>query len=220
MPARVIAIGDIHGCLAALDTLLEAIQIQSDDQLIFLGDYVDRGPDSCGVIDRVLELERHCQVVPVLGNHEEMMWMVLSGQTGPMDWLRYGGVATLDSYGFSGDLDVVPESHRDLLQRCLDFYENDTHFFLHANYDESTPLAELDVETLRWRSLQARLPGPHRNGKMAIVGHTAQVHGTVLDLGYLKCLDTYCYGGQWLTALDVKSGQFWQANQEGETRQD
>ena len=62
------------------------------------------------------------------------------------------------------------------------------------------------------------MPGPHQSGKIAVVGHTPDKTGEILDMGYLKCIDTYCYGGQWLTALDVLSGAIWQANEEGEVR--
>ncbi len=218
MPARIIAIGDIHGCCRALETLLEAIGPTSDDLFVPLGDYVDRGPNSKGVLDRLLELEQVSQVIPLLGNHEEMMRMVLTGQSSPADWLRYGGVATLDSYGFDGNLDSIPESHRDFLDRCRDYYETERHFFVHANYIHNVPLAELDPETLRWRSLILSMPGPHHSGKVAVVGHTPDKYGEIMDVGYLKCIDTYCYGGQWLTGLDVISGQIWQANERNELR--
>ena len=215
MPSRIITIGDIHGCLTALDTLLDKIAPAEDDLLIPLGDYVDRGPNSKGVIDRMLELETVCDLRPILGNHEQMMQSVLLGETGPSDWLRYGGVATLESYGFEGDLTGVPEAHRDYLDRCIDYYETETHFFLHANYVSDVPLDQLDGEILRWVSLAMSMPGPHQNGKIAIVGHTPDEHGEIMDVGFLKCIDTYCYGGQWLTALDVLSGRVWQANEEG-----
>jgi serine/threonine protein phosphatase 1 len=219
MPSRVIAIGDIHGCSRALDRLLEAISPERDDLFVPLGDYVDRGPDSKGVIDCVLELEKISNVQPILGNHEEMMMVVLAQQVGPHDWLRYGGVATLESYGFNGDLAVIPESHRNFLGRCLDYYETERHFFVHGNYLRDVPLAELDPEVLRWRSLAVWMPGPHQNGKVGIVGHTPDKTGEILDVGYLKCIDTYCYGGKWLTGLDVLTGQVWQANQRGELRE-
>ena len=163
MPSRIITIGDIHGCLTALDTLLDTIAPAEDDLLIPLGDYVDRGPNSKGVIDRMLELETVCDLRPILGNHEQMMQSVLLGETGPSDWLRYGGVATLESYGFEGDLTVVPEAHRDYLDRCIDYYETETHFFLHANYVSDVPLDQLDGEILRWVSLAMSMPGPHQN---------------------------------------------------------
>ena len=218
MPARVIAIGDIHGCARAFETLLEVIKPTGEDLVVPLGDYVDRGPDSRGVIDRLLELERQTSVRPLLGNHEEMMLDVLEGREAADFWLRYGGVQTLDSYGFAGDYSAIPNSHIDFLHRCLDYYETDEHFFVHANYHHQVPLAETDSELLRWRSLADSMPGEHHNGKVAVVGHTPDQFGEIMDVGFLKCIDTFCYGGMWLTAMDVLTGEFWQANENGIVR--
>jgi serine/threonine protein phosphatase 1 len=63
-----------------------------------------------------------------------------------------------------------------------------------------------------------KTPGPHESGKTVIVGHTSQKSGEILDLGHLVCIDTYCHGGSWLTALEVTTGQVWQANRNGELR--
>jgi serine/threonine protein phosphatase 1 len=76
----------------------------------------------------------------------------------------------------------------------------------------------LSGSVLRWESLRNHQPGPHYSGKPAVVGHTAQKDGEILDLGHLKCIDTYCYGGYWLTALDVLSGRIWQADPGGQLR--
>ena len=78
--SRTLAIGDVHGCLTALDTLLGFVELRPTDQLIFLGDYVDRGPDSKGVLDRLIELRRLHEVVFLRGNHEVMMANAGRGQ--------------------------------------------------------------------------------------------------------------------------------------------
>ena len=75
---RTIAIGDIHGCSAALDALLEAIRPRPEDCIVTLGDYINRGPDSRGVIERLIELKDRCRLVPLLGNHEEMLFEALA----------------------------------------------------------------------------------------------------------------------------------------------
>ena len=90
---------------------------------------------------------------------------------------------------------------------------------MHANYDPKLPLANQEIYTLLWSHLRNDMPSRHQSGKTAIVGHTSQKSGEVLDRGYLKCIDTCCYGGGWLTALDVFSGQTWQVNQDGVERQ-
>src|SRR3954454_24582472 len=77
MAGRTIALGDIHGCSAALAPLLEAIRPGPEDTLVTLGDYVNRGPDSPGVLDRLLALAGPCRLGPLLGNHEEMLLSAL-----------------------------------------------------------------------------------------------------------------------------------------------
>ena len=215
---RLIAIGDIHGCLPALETLLAAIRPQPVDTLVLLGDYVDRGPQSRGVIERLLGLQQQCRLVPLLGNHDEMMLAVYDGRKELyVDWLLFGGNATLESYG-TLQVDKVPAAHIEFLRSCRLFYESDHHFYVHGNYRAELPLLVQPTETLLWESLKVRQPGPHCSGKTAIVGHTSQKSGEILDLGYLKCIDTRCYGEGWLTALDVESGQVWQADKNGGMR--
>jgi serine/threonine protein phosphatase 1 len=215
MNSRTIAIGDIHGCSAALDALLEAIRPRPEDIIVTLGDYINRGPDSRGVLDRLINLMRRCRLVPLLGNHDQMLLDVRSGKY-PISWLLdMGGTATLDSYSSSRDLDLIPDEHYAFLESCRDFYETDTHIFVHANYFPDIPMDEQHGGMLRWESLRHMTPGPHESGKTVIVGHTSQKNAEILDLGHLKCIDTYCYGGGWLTALDVQTGEIWQADREG-----
>jgi serine/threonine protein phosphatase 1 len=73
-------------------------------------------------------------------------------------------------------------------------------------------------ELLRWESLRDVVPGPHFSGKTVITGHSSQKTGEILNLGYLVCIDTYCYGGGWLTALDVHTQEAWQTDLQGELR--
>jgi serine/threonine protein phosphatase 1 len=216
MPGRTIAIGDIHGCSAALAALLRAIAPQPDDIIITLGDYVDRGLDSNGVLDQLIALSKRCRLKPLLGNHDEMMLNAGNGKDDFRFWMDCGGIATLDSYGSTGRLDLIPDAHFRWLEQCLPFFETYTHFFVHANYKPDLPLDKQDEYTLRWLSLLDFVPGPHRSGKIAVVGHTPQPD--VLDLGHLICIDTGCCTGGWLTALDVASGQKWQADERGSLR--
>jgi serine/threonine protein phosphatase 1 len=219
MVPRTIVIGDIHGCSAALEALLGAIRPRPEDTIVTLGDYIDRGPNSRGVLDRLIDLGRRCRLVSLLGNHDEMLLDVRSGKC-PIDWLLdIGGTTTLDSYGPGRDLGLIPEEHFEFLEGCPDFHETDTHIFVHAGYDPDLPMGEQPADLLRWESLRDGIPGPHRSGKAVIVGHTSQKGGEVLDLGHLKCIDTFCYGGGWLTALDVHTGEVWQADRGGSMRE-
>ena len=218
MPGRIIAIGDIHGYADALEALLAAIEPQADDTLIPLGDYVDRGPDSPRVIEMLIALAGRCQLVPLLGNHDEMLIDLHHGSSGLKDWLSWGGKETLQGYRCKHPR-KVPTAHIDFLRQCVTYHEIETHFFVHARYDPELPLDWQPSNLLRWASLRPDPPGPHCSGKIAIVGHTAQRDGKVLDLGHLKCIDTACYAGGWLTALDVLSNQVWQADAKGRLRE-
>jgi serine/threonine protein phosphatase 1 len=210
--------GDIHGCATALRTLLGALQLQRDDTLVTLGDYVDRGPDSRAAVELLLELAQACRLVALRGNHEEMLLDALRSDVARSIWLRCGGLATLRAYGDDGGLPRLPEEHVQFFQATRLIYETPTHFFVHASYDPRLPLDGQPPEVLLWPSLRDYIPPPHVSGKMAIVGHTPQSTGQVLDLGYLKCLDTGCCYGGWLTAMDVHSGATWQANEQGSLR--
>src|SRR5262249_17723796 len=144
-----------------------------------------------------------CHLVPILGNHDQMLLDVRSGKY-PIFWLLdMGGTTTLDSYGPGRNLDVIPEEHYEFLEGCLDFHETETHIFVHANYFPDAPMAEQHVGLLRWESLRDMMHDPHESGKVVIVGHTSQKAAEILDMGYLKCIVTYCHGGGWLTALEV-----------------
>ncbi len=223
MRPRTIAIGDVHGCATALKALLAAIDPRPDDVIVALGDYVNRGPDSRGVLDRLIELERQCKLVPILGNHDQMLLAALAGEPRALsELLDMGGGATLASYGArritEADLDLIPSAHRTFLERCRDYYETKSHIFVHAQYDPDAAMDEQSPLWLRWESLRDGIPDAHVSGKRAIVGHSSQKSGEILDVGHLVCIDTYCYGGGWLTALDVDTNEVWQVNRYGEFR--
>jgi serine/threonine protein phosphatase 1 len=220
MEGRVIAIGDIHGCSMALASVLGAIRVSPEDTLVVLGDTIDCGLDSRGVLDQLIDLEARCRLVALLGNHEEMLLSARQSRKALEFWLNCGGVATLESYGFGARLADIPKEHWRFLEGCLPFFETDTHLFVHANYLPSLPLKEQTGELLRWLSLEDSVPGQHVSGKIAVVGHTPQMTGEVLYLGHLLCIDTFVQGGGWLTALEVATGQVWQADEKGRMRGD
>lgn len=220
--ARILAIGDVHGCLTALDTLLGLVGLRPTDQLVFLGDYVDRGPDSKGVLDRVLELRRGYDVVCLRGNHEVMMRGARQGRDDFRFWLACGGAAALESYARPSGivtLDDIPDPHWHLIDRgCLDWFETDTHIFVHANLHPDKSLAEQPTEWLHWQPLSKDRHKPHQSGKTMICGHTEQRSGWPLRLLAAVCIDTWAYGDGWLTCLDVETGEYLQANELGQTR--
>jgi serine/threonine protein phosphatase 1 len=218
---RTLAIGDIHGCLRALDGVLELVRPEADDLIVFLGDYVDRGPDSRGVLERLMELARRCRCVFLRGNHDQMMLDARCDPVALSTWLPFGGRQTLESYardGNSGTLDDVPGAHWQFLDGTLPYYEDDTHFFVHANAHYDIPLDEQSPMMLFWEKLHPDYTAPHFSGKIMVCGHTAQKSGVPLDLGHAICIDTFVYGTGWLTCLDVHSVRLWQGRMLGETR--
>lgn len=218
MTHRLIAIGDIHGCTLALRALLTAIKPRPDDTLVTLGDYVDRGPDSKGTLDELIALAGRCRLVPIFGNHDQMLLDAKDGNDPTLSffWLECGGQETLDSYGQNATVDDVPPEHLAFLRSCRRYFETDTHIFVHANYLPDVPLDQQTDDVLRWLSLREFVPGPHLSGKIGVVGHTSQE--TLLDLGHLLAIDTGCCYGGWLTAIDLTNGQRWQARESGRIR--
>jgi serine/threonine protein phosphatase 1 len=211
--ARTIAIGDIHGCDRALTSLLNALKLTKQDRVITLGDYVDRGPGSRQVIERLIQLQDECELIPLRGNHEIMLLTSLDDNSQMRFWLGSGGQQTVDSYG--GDLENIPGEHLEFLRGCRPVFEGENYFCVHANYTPAAPLTEQPDFTMYWEHLDTYFPEPHFSGKTAIVGHTPQRGGKVLVTEHLICLDTHCYGGGLLTALDLDTGELWQASPEG-----
>ena len=217
MSGRTIAVGDIHGCSTAFAAIIAAIEPKRDDTIVTLGDYVDRGIDSKGVLDQLIELSDRCHLVPLLGNHEEMLLHARDSRSELQFWLNCGGIATLDSYGDTGRLNLIPSAHIRFLERCVSHFETDSHIFVHANYKPDCPLDQQDGQTLRWLSLSDTVPTPHYSGKRVVVGHTPQPE--ILNLGHLICLDTGCSVGGCLTAMEMRSGQAWQVDDAGRCRE-
>jgi serine/threonine protein phosphatase 1 len=122
--------------------------------------------------------------------------------------------------GADGKVHPIPDLHVDYIRSWGDYYETNSHFFAHASYEPDRALDRQHWQTMRWQSLKFGIPDPHVSGKTAIVGHSSQKSGEILNVGHLVCIDTYCWGGGWLTALDVTTGQVWQAARDGSPRRD
>jgi serine/threonine protein phosphatase 1 len=220
---RTLAVGDIHGCLEAFDLLLEQIEPAMDDVLVTLGDYVDRGPDSRGVLDRLVDLRTRTQLVSLHGNHDLMMLAARNSAEEFGDWVRSGNNGTPRSYGATGNdwtsfVATVPTAHWQFFDTCVRHYETATHIFVHANVDPNLPMAEQPDDRLYWEKLEPGWWRPHCSGKTLICGHSLQRSGRPLVLDRAICIDTGAYRDGWLTCLDVDMEVYWQANQRGETR--
>jgi len=215
MPGRILAIGDIHGCDVALETILQTMAPKAEDTVIVLGDVIDRGPNTRRAIDLLIELQDNTDLVFLMGNHEEMLLSIAfrTGQATMEDWLSFGGQESLDSYG--GKMKDIPEEHLEFLATQISYEETETDIFVHAVVDAELPLEEQPPGIMRW----GRLTGNelrHCSGKRVVCGHTCQQSGVPLVFDGWVCIDTWVYGDGFLTCLDVESNIFWQANQQGE----
>lgn len=222
MPARsrILAIGDIHGCLTALTALASFVPFRDNDLLVTLGDYVDRGPDTRGVLDWLIARFETGRLIPLRGNHEIIMLDAREGPDMLAYWQLVGGQATLRSYsgdGTEGDLSDIPDEHWQFLEQdTRRYYETATHFFVHANALPDWPLADQPDDVIFWEKFYN--PPPHESGKIMICGHTPQPSFEPRDIGHAVCIDTWVYKNGWLTCLEPATGKYWQANQKGETR--
>lgn len=218
-PGRTIAIGDVHGCVHALDTLLDAIAPTPTDTLVFLGDMIDNGRDTKEVLNRIIELKSLCHVVLIEGNHEEMMLGAREGREAFLAWQNCGGANTLGSYHFPGSMQDVPAEHWALIESCLPYYETEDIIFTHANYLPDIPMTRQPGHYLRWTLFEPHDMHPHVSRKPVIVGHTEQKDGEICDLGFAMCIDTACWRYGWLTAVDCYTGDQWQASRWGVMRE-
>ena len=179
------AIGDIHGCVATLDALLTRLKPTPGDHLIFIGDYVDRGPNSKAVIDRLLELEEAAaqekgpRCTFLRGNHDQMMldYVDFPGDADVYDlWTINGGLSTLNSY-VEDDRLVLPDAHVEFLRRTEFVHETDDFVFVHAGLDPTKSIAEnlnpVDPQVVLWTRahLKAKL---NKWEKPVVCGHTPQ----------------------------------------------
>ena len=189
-------------------------------EILVLGDVIDWGPNSRDCVQQLIDLSNRCHFVLVRGNHEEMLFAALESESDLRSWLDLGGEQTLMSYPYRGGDDFIDPDHVQFLKaNARDFFETTDFIFVHASYNPTKPMAEQSNTTLQWEFVEPEKMRPHCSAKTVIAGHTPQTSGEVLDLGHLVCIDTYCHGGGWLTALDVGSGRWWQANQQGEVRE-
>ncbi|MDJ0620384.1 MAG: metallophosphoesterase family protein [Calothrix sp. MO_192.B10] len=217
---RYLAIGDIHGCSQALERLLAIVRPQPEDIIITLGDYLNKGPDSQGVIEKLIQLAQTHRLIPLKGNHEVQLLQARSHHFNYSNELEYLGIETLISYSLPArelSLANIPERHWEFLEHiCLDSWESEHHIFVHANLAPQLPLNKQSDWHLFWQKLNQ--PMPHYSGKTMICGHTSQKNGQPLNFGHAICIDTWACGGGWLTCLDVYGGHIWQTNQQGQVK--
>ena len=192
------AIGDIHGCLDPLRRLMDQIHLSDMDEVVFMGDYVDRGPESKGVIDYLLTLQGRYTFL--MGNHERMFLDFLQGKERLL-FLYNGGEATLESYGGIGK---IPADHLAFLNRLILSHETDDYLFVHGGIRPGIPLQEQDPTDLLWiREEFYAYPG--RYPKTVVFGHTP-MREVLMEADRIG-IDTACVYGNKLTCLILPSRQ-------------
>jgi len=198
---------------------MELVAPQDSDTLVFLGDYIDRGPASREVIESLVKLSNRYQTVFLRGNHEVMILEAREDTLKANLWQTYGGFEALISYAAEYNADwasKIPDAHWKFLNQTERYFETSDHIFIHACLDAEEDMDAQPDWIIYWEGVD-RLR-PHKSGKQIICGHSPQRSGHILDLGFAFCIDTGAVNGGWLTCLDVASKQWWQANERRETR--
>jgi serine/threonine protein phosphatase 1 len=226
--ARAYAVGDIHGRLDLLDDLLRAIEEDNAARsvkptfVVFLGDFVDRGPDSSGVIERLRTWQpQGVQPVYLAGNHEEMLLRIMAGKAANVHrWLEYGGKECVESYGVdpkqldrlddrrAGELlrQAVPQEHRNFLEHLGDSFRFGDYLFVHAGIRPGVPMGEQTTADLRWIR-DPFLSDTTEHGFVVVHGHTIfkEVDERTNRIG----IDTGAYRTGVLTALAIEDDTRW-----------
>jgi serine/threonine protein phosphatase 1 len=200
---RTYAIGDIHGCADALARLLARIEAHgagAPRRLVFLGDDIDRGPDSADVIAtlRALQAAEPDRVVCLMGNHESLMLGAYRGGFGAAPWLENGGVATLRSFETS-DPEALPRDVLAWMSALPTVWADARRYYVHAGFRPGRPGIDPDPETHLWIR-EPFLSADYDFGRHVVHGHTPQRGGRPDLRRHRTNLDTACVYGATLTA--------------------
>ncbi len=200
---RFIAITDIHGELRKLESVLSKIDVRQDDTFVFLGDYIDRGPDSKGVVEKVIEISEQYKTITLIGSHEYALLHADKDDYYHYLFWNYGGPATVKSYG--GRFENILATHGDFF-RSLKFYHlTDDYLFVHAGIDPRYSLEEqCETDLVYIRSAFYR--SKHNLPQKIIFGHTEFDSPLIQDDKI--CIDLGCgkYKNAKLCALMLDNG--------------
>ena len=209
---KIFAIGDIHGCYDQLVALLKKIPINfKQDTLVFMGDYIDRGPQSVEVVDYLIELKKRVPgIIFLKGNHEDMLEKYLDG-TDRFTYLLNGGQQTLDSYlsrSTNTGAHPIPPDHMEFFKSLQLVYETENYIFVHAGLRPKVALDSQETEDMLWirdKFLNSRFDF----GKPVIFGHTPL--GKPLVTSNKIGIDTGAVYGNELTCIQLPDMIFYTA---------
>lgn len=202
---RLLAVGDIHGCLDHLRRLLARVAPTPADRMVFLGDYIDRGPDGRGVVEALLDFGRRFpRSVFLKGNHEQMFLDFLAGRD-QLSFLFNGGSATLESYRQQEGI-RIPRAHLEFFESLPTSFATDKFIFVHAGLRPGLPLEAQQEQDLLWIR-EEFLSSPYQWQRTVVFGHTPQKAPLLLPrrIG----LDTGAVYGRVLTCCDVERRRCW-----------
>ena len=185
---RRFAISDIHGCCKTFKYLVkDIIQLTKEDRLFLLGDYIDRGPDSKGVIDFILQLqEEGYQVDCVRGNHEEMLLDGLKSDMQLGSWLINGGRETLRSFEVI-DPNDIPHKYFKFIEELKLYIELEDYLLVHAGFNFKDEDFLEDKYAMLWiRRWHGEFDIDRTNGKIIIHGHTPMLKDDIVKAPKLE----------------------------------
>jgi serine/threonine protein phosphatase 1 len=211
---KIFAIGDIHGCLKQLQTLMKSLEVdRENDLLIFIGDYIDRGDSPKNVMDFIIELrDRYKNIVFLMGNHEQMFLRYLDGIDEEL-YLGNGGMTTLLDYGISRSRSLearkekIPEEHLHFFHSLLPYYETDDYIFVHAGLQPGLPLGQQTVYDLLWIRHEF-IDSEYDFCKRVVFGHTHL--GAPLIMPNKIGIDTGAVYGGPLTCVELPAVKLYQ----------
>ena len=179
MRNRLIAIGDIHGEVEKLNSLIDRLDLQKQDKVIFLGDYIDRGLNSKAVIERILDLSKKIECVFLKGNHEDMLLKtkITQSQDDIEHWLLSGGISTYDNYG---DYPAIFNTHGKFLDSLKLYHIEQNYMFVHAGINPKKELSEQTKDDLLWIR-EEFLDNSHNLPYKIIFDHTPFREPLILD---------------------------------------
>jgi serine/threonine protein phosphatase 1 len=206
---KIFIVGDIHGCLDMLKRLIDKIEWNpANDRLIFIGDYIDRGENSKGVVDFILKLKKDSSLIQCLiGNHEQMFLDYLSGVDSQSSLLN-GGLSTLKSYEEvrrSQDDALIPSSHLDFYSSLLSMIELEQYYIVHAGFRPNISIEDQDLNDMIWIR-EEFIYSNYDFGKVVIFGHTPL--NSPLIMKNKIGIDTGAVFGNYLTCLELPEEKF------------